>query len=50
MFSVRWLLGGNLSSLAMVSDDEGYVVVLDASFANIVKRFDLGDAVCFSRV
>ena len=35
-------LGGNLSSLAMVSDDEGYVVVLDANFANIVKRFDLG--------
>ena len=35
-------LGGNLSSLAMVSDDEGYVVVLDASFANIVKRFGLG--------
>ena len=34
-------LGGNLSSLAMVSDDEGYVVVLDASFANAVKRFDL---------
>ncbi len=32
--------GGNLSSLAMVSDDEGYVVVLDASFANIVKRFN----------
>ena len=28
-------LGGNLSSLAMVSDDEGYVVVLDASFVNI---------------
>ena len=36
------ILGGNLSSLAMVSDDEGYVVVLDASFANIVKRFGLG--------
>lgn len=35
-------LGGNLSSLAMVSDDEGYVVVLDASFVNAVKRFDLG--------
>ena len=33
--------GGNLSSLAMVSDDEGYVVVLDASFVNAVKRFDL---------
>ncbi len=33
--------GGNLSSLAMVSDEEGYVVVLDASFANAVKRFDL---------
>ncbi len=32
--------GGNLSSLAMVSDDEGYVVVLDANFANIVKRFN----------
>lgn len=35
-------LGGNLSSLAMVSDDEGYVVVLDASFVNVVKRFGLG--------
>ncbi len=35
-------LGGNLSSLAMVSDDEGYVVVLDASFVNAVKRFGLG--------
>lgn len=35
-------LGGNLSSLAMVSDDEGYIVVLDASFVNVVKRFDLG--------
>ena len=35
-------LGGNLSFLAMVSDDEGYVVVLDASFVNIVKRFGLG--------
>lgn len=34
--------GGNLSSLAMVSDDEGYVVVLDANFVNSVKRFDLG--------
>ncbi len=34
-------LGGNLSSLAMVSDDEGYVVVLDASFVNVVKRFGL---------
>ena len=33
--------GGNLSSLAMVSDDEGYVVVLDASFVNVVKRFGL---------
>lgn len=33
--------GGNLLSLAMVSDDEGYVVVLDASFVNAVKRFDL---------
>lgn len=35
-------LGGNLSSMAMVSDDEGYVVVLDASFVNVVKRFGLG--------
>ena len=35
-------LGGNLSSLAMVSDDEGYVVVLNASFVNVVKRFNLG--------
>ena len=35
-------LGGNLSSLTMVSDDEGYVVVLDASFVNVVKRFGLG--------
>lgn len=34
-------LGGNLSSMAMVSDDEGYVVVLDASFVNVVKRFGL---------
>ena len=34
-------LGGNLWSLAMVSDDEGYVVVSDASFVNVVKRFDL---------
>ena len=34
-------LGGNLLSLAMVADDEGYVVVLDASFVNAVKRFDL---------
>ena len=34
--------GGNLSSLAMVSGDEGYVVVLDASFVNAVKRFSLG--------
>ena len=34
-------LGGNLSSLAMVSDDEGYVVVLDANFVNAVKRFNL---------
>ena len=42
LFWVRWLLGGNLSSMAMVSDDEGYVVVLDASFANVVKRFGLG--------
>ena len=33
--------GGNLSSLAMVSDGEGYVVVLNASFVNAVKRFDL---------
>ena len=35
-------LGGNLGSLAMVSDDEGYVVVTDASFVNAVKRFGLG--------
>lgn len=34
-------LGGNLSSLTMVSDSEGYVVVTDANFANAVKRFDL---------
>ncbi len=34
-------LGGNLSSLAMVSNSEGYVVVTDANFANMVKRFDL---------
>ena len=34
-------LGGNLLSLAMVADDEGYVVVLDANFVNAVKRFDL---------
>lgn len=34
-------LGGNLSSMAMISDDEGYVVVLDASFVNVVKRFGL---------
>lgn len=34
-------LGGNLSSLTMVSDSEGYVVVTDANFANMVKRFDL---------
>ena len=33
--------GGNLNYLAMVSDNEGYVVVLDASFVNAVKRFDL---------
>ncbi len=36
------VLGGNLGSLAMVSDDEGYVVVTDASFVNVVKRFGLG--------
>ena len=34
-------LGGNLSSLTMVSDSEGYIVVTDANFANMVKRFDL---------
>ena len=34
-------LGGNLSSLTMVSDSEGYVVVTDANFVNMVKRFDL---------
>lgn len=34
-------LGGNLSSLTMVSDSEGYVVVTDANFANAVKRFGL---------
>ena len=34
-------LGGNLGSLTMVSDSEGYVVVTDANFANAVKRFDL---------
>ncbi len=34
-------LGGNLSSITMISDSEGYVVVTDANFANMVKRFDL---------
>ena len=34
-------LGGNLSSMTMVSDDEGHVVVSDASFVNVVKRFGL---------
>jgi len=34
-------LGGNLASLAMVSDGIGYVVVADASYANSVVRVDL---------
>ncbi len=34
-------LGGNLNSLAMSSDNRGYVVVSDANFANLVKGFDL---------
>ena len=35
-------LGGNTNSLAMISGNEGYVVVSDESFANEVKRFGLG--------
>lgn len=33
--------GGNLGSLTMISGDDGYVVVSDENFANIVKRLDL---------
>ena len=34
-------LGGNTNSLAMISDNKGYVVVSDANFVNEVKIFDL---------
>ncbi len=34
-------IGGNLGTLAMVSDSEGYLIVTDASFSNSVVRFDL---------
>lgn len=33
--------GGNLGSLTMISGDDGYVVVSDENFANIVKRLNL---------
>ncbi len=33
--------GGNIWALAMVSDVEGYVVVTDENFVNIVNRFNL---------
>ena len=35
------VLGGNIWSLAMVTDDDGYVVVADENWANTVKRIDL---------
>ena len=35
------LLGGNAGSIAFTSEELGYVVVSDASFANSVKGFDL---------
>ena len=34
-------VGGNLSSLVMASDNEGYAVVTDENFVNTVKRLDL---------
>ena len=33
--------GGNLSSLVMISESDGYAVVTDANFVNAVKRLDL---------
>ena len=35
------VLSGNIWSLAMISDNNGYVVVADENWANTVKRFDL---------
>ena len=34
-------VGGNLSSLVMVSGSDGYAVVTDENFVNTVKRLDL---------
>ncbi|MDE3001111.1 MAG: hypothetical protein OXU79_18700 [Gemmatimonadota bacterium] len=34
-------VGGNLSSLVMTSDSDGYAVVTDENFVNTVKRLDL---------
>jgi DNA-binding beta-propeller fold protein YncE len=34
-------LGGNVGALAMVSQNVGFVVVSDATFANVLKTFDL---------
>lgn len=34
-------LGGDVGPIAMLSDEEGYIVVTDASFANTIKRFNL---------
>lgn len=39
------VLGGNLNSLVMVSDNKGYVVVSDANFANLVVGFHLATKV-----
>lgn len=35
------VLGGNIWSLAMISNDDGYVVVADENWVNTVKRFGL---------
>lgn len=34
-------IGGNLNALAMKSSSEGYIVLSDANFANVVKPFNL---------